>query len=186
MQGLGQGASAPQMAQGSTAWGAVGTGVGAVSNVIQGLGQQQQYNYLAQVASNNAAITRANAQATASAGTVTESYEKARTTAAVAQQKVGQAASGVDVNVGSPVASREATQTVGNLDAAMIHYNTARSVYGLESEAGQYDAQAGLDKLAGRNSVLSGIAKAGTTVLGGAQSLSGKWAQYRTAFGSAN
>lgn len=184
-QGLSPNASAGQMAQGSSVWGGVGTGVGALSDVIQGLGQQQQFNYMAQVARNNAVITAANAEAVRSGGSFEESAAKLRTGATVAAQKTAQGANGIDVAVGSPVAVREATQTVGALDAAMIHYNTARQAFGLDSEGRQYTAQADLDKMAARNSAIAGIGKAGSTILSGATALSGKWAQYRNAFGSA-
>lgn len=171
--------SVGQAVQGSTALSALGTGVSAAGQLFGGIGQSQQYNYMAQVASNNAAITHANEQAGLVANSIAESEFKTKTGLTIATQKAAQSANGLDINIGSPVAVREATQHIGDIDAAMIHYNASREAFGLETQAANDRAQAGLDSTAAKNAIFKGLYGAGSTILSGASSLNQKWAQYK-------
>lgn len=170
---------AASAAQGSMNFGQASTGLTAVSDLLGGIGGQQQYNYRAQVANNNAAIERNNADATRAAGVVEESNSKLRTGMTMAAQKAAQAANGVDVNVGSAAQVRQSTANVGAIDAAMIHYNAARAAFGQQALAANYDAQAKLDRKAGTGALTEGLFKAGSSVLSGASSLSEKYAQFK-------
>lgn len=177
MQGVGSIAGA---AKGSLLTGAVGTGLDAASQLAGGVGQSQQYAYQAQVAVNNAAITRSNEAAALTAGQAEESNSKLRAGALIGEQLAAQGANGLDVNVGSPSNVRQATATVGAMDAAMIHYNAARQAFGLESEAGNFETQAALDRSAASNATKVGATKAFSTILSGATALSSKWAGYKS------
>lgn len=179
MNGFG---SAGQAAAASLVWGGVGTGISAVGDISSAAGQAQQYNYMAQVAANNAQIMRSNQDAAASAGSFQESSAKLQTGQTVGAQRAAQSADGIDVNVGSPAAVRDSTENLGALDAALLHYNTARQVLGLQTEEQNYTAQSELDKRAAKNSLLAGAAKAASTIISGASSLSGKAAAYKLNF----
>ena len=60
-----------------------------------------------------------------------------------------------------------------------LRYNAAREVYGYKTQAATDTAQAGLYKSAGINSLLAGISGAGSSVVGGAQSIAGRYAQWK-------
>lgn len=175
---------AGQTAQNSQVWGAASTGVGALGNILTGVGGLQQASYMSRVAQTNAAIDRANAAATIGAGNQQEEASLLRTGATIGAQKAAQGANNVDVNIGSPAAVTASTRLVGGMDAALIHYNAARAAYGQEVEATSQTAQAKLDKQAGLGALLEGGYKSASTLLAGASSLSSKWSQYGLAFPS--
>jgi hypothetical protein len=170
----GQGAAFGASNQATTTGGAVG----AFGNVLGGIGGFEEANYRAQVANNNAAIMRQNASAATQAGTYQEEASKLKYGLLEGQQKAAQGANGVDVGVGSTAATRQATQTISAMDAAMIHYNAARAAFGMETEAASSAAQAKLDQRAGINALAGGLMKAGSTFMSSATSVGSRYAQY--------
>lgn len=181
LQGFG---AAAQGATSALQLGALATGLGAAGQVASGWGQADQYNYQAEVASRNAAITRENATAGLSAGGYVESESKTATGRLVASQRAAQASNGLDVNIGSPAAVRDSTATLGAMDAAVLHFNAARAAYGLESEAGNLDTQSELYRKAASGAKKVATAQAFSTLLSGVTSLQGKAAAFRNAFGA--
>lgn len=159
------GTSAQSLAGASLTRGAVGTGMEVGGSILSGVGGYQQAQYQAKLAGRNAQ----NAQL---AGDYAEESSKMRYGALGSQQKADAAARGVSVDSSSVANTLRSTAEIGGLDAAMIHYNAMREAYGLTS-------QAAVDKSVGRNAVVGGILKAGTSFLSGAQSVSDKWLQYQ-------
>jgi len=159
------GTSAQALAQGSLTRGAVGTGFEAGGDILSGVGGYQQAQYQAKLAGRNAEAAQA-------AGDYAEESSKLRYGALGAQQKADAAARGVSVDSSSVANTLKTTAEIGGLDAAMIHYNAMREAYGLT-------AQAAVDKAAGRNALVGGVLKAGTSFLSGAQSVSDKWLMYQ-------
>lgn len=171
---------APAVAAASSLqWGLASMGATAASDVAAGIGESQQYNYQAQVARNNAFITRTNATSDLAAAGYTESAAKTEAGKLLATQTVGKAASGVDVGVGSPVAVREASARTSAMDAALIHYNATRAAIGSAQTAADYETQAKLDETAAKNSKTLGYTKASASLIGGAASLANRWAQFQ-------
>lgn len=164
----------------------IGAGTQAAGDVASANGQAQAYLYQAQVSQNNAAILRANASNELVAGQYNESASKLRTGEVAAAGKTAAAASGLDVGIGSPVATAESTRTVGAMDAATMHFNAARQAYATQTEAGNADAQAELDKTAASNARLGGYAKAASTILGAASSTSSRYRTYQLGQPSGN
>ena len=148
------GTSAQALAQGSLTRGAVGTGFEAGGDILSGVGGYQQAQYQAKLAGRNAEAAQA-------AGDYAEESSKLRYGALGAQQKADAAARGVSVDSSSVANTLKTTAEIGGLDAAMIHYNAMREAYGLT-------AQAAVDKAAGRNALVGGVLKAGTSFLSGA------------------
>lgn len=162
------------------------TVLGAAGNVASGWGQADQYNYQAQVATNNAATQRENATAGLAAASYSESLAKTDTGRLVASQKAAQAANGLDVNIGSPVAVRNSTATMGAMDAAVLHFNAARAAYGLEADAANLDKQSEMYRKAASGAKKSGVLNAASTLLSGVTALAGKAAAYKQAFPAAS
>jgi hypothetical protein len=159
------GTSAQSLADASITRGAVGTGMEAGGDLLQGVGGYQQALYQAKLAGRNAENVQAS-------GDYQEEASKMRYGALGAQQKADAAARGVSVDSTSVANTLKSTAEIGGLDAAMIHFNAMREAYGLTS-------QAAVDKAAGRNAAVGGILKAGTSFLSGAQSVSDKWLAYQ-------
>ena len=175
--------TAGQSAQNSMVWGGAGTGVEALGNILTGVGGAQQAGYMARVAQTNAAIERANAAASVSAGNYSEEMSKLRTGSLVGSQRAAQGANNVDVNMGSAAAVQASTRTVGAMEAAMIHYNAAREAYGHQVQAVGLQSQAALYRRAGLGALEEAGYKSASTIIAGASSLSSKAAQYGLAFG---
>ena len=157
----------------------VGAGIlGAASAVAGGVAARNAANYQAQVATNNASLATQQAASALQSGAAQESASRMATTRRIAGAEAAQAANGVDVGVGSPVAVREGMAAVGDTDALMIRYNAAREAYGDQLQATSFSSQATLDKASGDQALLKGIIGAGSSFLGSASSLSGKWAGF--------
>lgn len=156
---------------GGTALTAIGAGLGAASSIAGGIAARNQAKFQAQVAKNNAEISRRNADEALIAGQREESALRSKTTRLIAQQTAEAAASGVDVNVGSPLAVREADAMEGEMDALTLRYNAARQSYGFRMEASNQEASAKMYKKAGKNAMLQGFLGAGSSIIGGATSI---------------
>lgn len=145
--------------------GTVATGINAVAPLISASGQKSQADFAASVADQNA-------QAALLAGQTAGSASKMKYGALEAEQDVSQAANGVQVDSGSALKTRQSTEAISSMDAALIHYNAEREAYGQST-------QATLDRAAGKGAIAKGVLAAGTSLLSGAQSLSDKWLQYK-------
>lgn len=164
-QAFSPGTSAQSLAAASLGRGTLSTGLEVGGDVLSGVGAYQQALYQAKLAGRNAE----NAQA---AGQYEEEASKLRYGALGAEQKAEAAARGVSVDSSSVASTLRSTAEIGGLDAAMIHFNAMREAAGLQ-------AQAAVDKSVGRNAIVGGALKAGTSFLSGAQSLSDKWLGYQ-------
>ncbi len=146
-------------------WGAAATGLAASSQILSGIADMQQANYASKVAGTNAGKARIEGQ-------IAESALKGKYTQLGAEQKVAQAANGIEVESGSAQRVRQATADIGAMDAALLHYKAASEAFGYETEAALY-------KKAGKAALGKGVAGAGLSILGGASSLADKWATYK-------
>jgi hypothetical protein len=175
-----KGLGSPQVAaSASMLSGILGTGQQALADVAGGMGQADQYAYQAAIATNNAATTRANAAAEMAAGGYAESALKMGTGRLRAEQRAAYAANGIDVSLGSPIDIDNSTATLGAMDAAMVHYNAARSAFGLESQAREFEEESSMFRRAATNAKKVGMSKAKQTILSGATSLSSRWSQFK-------
>ncbi len=161
--------TAGSLASRSLGWGALATGVDVAANTALGIEGFQQGQYRSDTLRQAAGDVRL-------AGQIEESASKARYTRLGAEQKVAQAANGIQVDSGSAEAVRDSTAAVGAMDAAMIHYNAMREAFGM-------DVEANLAKRAGRTALIQGAAGAGVSFLSGTRSLGDKWLQYKRNIG---
>src|SRR5678815_675005 len=82
---------------------AVSAGISAYGAYQQGQAGEAAGKYQAQVAKNNAIIAEQNAQFELQKGERESEAQNYKTRALLGHQKAGQAASGIDVNTGSPL-----------------------------------------------------------------------------------
>jgi hypothetical protein len=144
---------------GAVVAGLAGTAVNAAGAVSQG-------DYQAQVAQNNAAIARQGAANALQAGAQAQQQSLLQTAGLVSAARAAGGSSGLDVNSGSQVNVRASDEALGNLSALNIRSNTARNVYGLETQASDFSASAANDQQAGINSAI-GAGLSGLGSLGG-------------------
>lgn len=154
-------------AAGTAAMGAgtLATAASAAGSFLTGIGEAQKSLFASRLAEANAITARR-------AGQREEEVSKLKYGGLEAEQKVAQAANGVQVDSGSPEAVRRSTAIVGSLDAAMIHYNALKDSHAYRAQAQQDRAQAAM-------SIIGGTLDAGNNILAGANSLGGKWDAFR-------
>ena len=167
------------VAVGSLVAGVLGTGVSMFGSYESAQAQSQAANYQAQVARNNQIIANQNAGIALQQGQQQEQTQRIKTGEIIGNELAVQGASGVNPNKGSSLDVRSSTAETGELDALTIRYNSqlqARN-YQLQGQmsgeqASLYSAQAGWDTQAGYLGM-------GSSILGGASSVSDKWLRYQ-------
>lgn len=156
---------------------AVGEGVsGAIGAKQQANAQAQSSKYNAAIDAQNATIALQNANWTEQAGEAQAGIQGEQNRATMGAIKVGQAASGVDVNTGSAADVQESAREIGALDALTIRSNATKQAYGYDVQAQQFKeeqqlgvAQAGYAEQAGNinmaSSLIGGVSNASTNYL---------------------
>lgn len=141
-------------------YGAGATLLNTAGSLMEGIGGAQQANYAAQVAGQNY-------KNSLTAGQEQESASKMKFGELESAQKAAFAGNGVGIGGENVRTVVQHTADIGAIDAALIHYNSAREAWGnLANEQ--------LAKSAQRNSLIKGFLGAGASFLGGASALTGK------------
>lgn len=158
---------------------AVGSAVvGGVGAYESGQATKASDKFNAAIASENSTIAKTNAGWASAAGEEKAAMSEQKTRATVGAIKSNEAASGVDVNKGSPVDVRSSASELGELDAITIRSNAAREAYGYQVKSASEKAQSDLDIAGGENAATAGDINAVSTVLGGAGSAGSNYARY--------
>ncbi len=156
----------------STIAGIAGGTVGAVSSYQQGKAQQAQYNYQAKVNEENARIAQENANVQRQQGIEEARLQRIKAASTIGSQKAAMAANGVDVTQGTSLDVIADTVAMGELDALQTQYNYEAKARGYEAQAGNFQNQANLDLISGKNAYQAGKINAITTGLGGLEKTS--------------
>jgi hypothetical protein len=144
----------------------------AGSQVYGGLAQNAQAKYEARVADRNAAMERAAIQEARAQGQREQAQHWRRVSQSEGDQRVRQAASGVEVNFGSSADLLEDVRMIGAEDSRTIAENTNRTVRNYDVNASNYVMQGRAARSRGRGALVGSLIGAGSTVLGGARSMS--------------
>ena len=154
------------------------TVLGTVSSVQQGKQQQAMYNYQAKVAEENAKIANKNAATERQTGIEEARLQRMKTLQTVGSQQAAMAANGMDVTQGTSLDIIEDTAAMGELDALQIQTNYERKAQSYEAQANNFNNQASMDVIAGKNAYKAGQIKAVQTGLNGVSKTVGvasKW-----------
>jgi len=149
----------------------------AVGAIVKSQGEASTANAQSQIARNAAITQRQNADYATAVGDQQADIQGLKNRDLLGTQKATQAASGIDVNMGSAVDVRSSTSKLGMLDALTIRSNAARQAYGHELEAANETAQSKLYRAKAKSATWSGIISAGGSLLSGA-------AGYANAYGN--
>ncbi len=136
--------------------GIAGGVVGGVSSYQQGKAQQAQYNYQAKVNEENAKIAQENANVQRQQGIEEARLQRIKAASTIGSQKTAMAANGVDVTQGTAVDVIADTAAIGELDALQTQYNYEMKARGYEAQAGNFQNQANLDVISGKNAYTAG------------------------------
>lgn len=146
----------------------IGSVIDAVGQVTQAIAQKKAAEVQAQVSDTNAVIADQAAKRAIAVGQVNQQEQDLATKALVGQQFAVQGASGVEVNVGSPVQARMAAKRLGRLDALRIRQNAGLEAKAYRVAAYGYRTDADLLRQTGRSAIAGGVIGAGGSLLTGA------------------
>lgn len=163
----------------------VAAGAQGIGSLVEGFAGGRAADFQAQIARNNAEISRMNARQATEAGNAAATQSMLRTRAIVGQTKAAQAASGIDVNSGSAVDVQASERMLGMMDALTIRSNAARAAYGYQAEAGNQLARAESLRRTGKMRRIGGFMDASGTILEGASSVDRMRKQWQDTVGSA-
>lgn len=143
-----------------------GAGISAAGAIGQGVAQANAANYQAQVASNNAIVSRQNAAHAAAASSVQTEQAGLKAAQQQAGVRTAIAANGIDVNSGSAADVQESQRKIGALDTATVANRGAEAVYGYETQGTNYTAQSKAYSAEAPYDIAGGVLKGASTVLG--------------------
>jgi hypothetical protein len=164
---------------GSTSLGLTGAGAGlqAFGSLSSGMANSSMYSYQAAIARLNADADTRNAHYSTAVGENQNEAEGLKQRQQMGKIITAQASSGFDMNSGSAVAVRESQQGLDRLSQQTIRQNAARTAYNYETQAAGATAQAQAYDNASSNSMTAGIMGFGSSIIGGAASVSSQWLQ---------
>lgn len=155
--------------------GAVGAGVSAIGSIAGGESQAAEARYQAQVAQNNQLIAEQNANYATAAGQQQVYNVGLQQRAKAGEITTGAAASGLDVNTGSPAQLRVSQAELGEQAEETTAQNAALTAYGYRTQATSYGAQAQLLQAEAPMDVAGGFLGATGGLLSAAGNIPFKW-----------
>ena len=136
-----------------------------------GYSAYSEANYNAGVAKNNAALSREQAADAIERGEMDQQAEWRQISQMKASQIASLAASGVDTSFGSAADIVGDTSVLGTENVGIIAENAARETRGFHIQAQNFENEAGAQKRAGTQALVSAGFDIGSTILGGASQL---------------
>lgn len=153
--------------------------VAAYSAYESGQARKEAMQYQAAVARNNQMIADEYAKTELVKGQRLEEAKRMETQQRQGAVRAAVAASGLDVDEGSPVRLQEDTAMLGEFDALTIRHNAERTAHGYRVQGMNYQAQAGLNMMEAEHASRAGTLGAWSNIIGGAAQVSGKWADWQ-------
>jgi hypothetical protein len=136
-------------------------------------------SYQAQVAKNNQDIANVNAQQAGQAGEAKLQQQQLGTQQRMGAIKAAIASHGVDPNSGSEADVLQGQDEKEQADALTIRSNTAKEVYGYQTQGSNFAAEAGLLESESDQALTAGNIGAASSLLGGASSSAGMYKKFQ-------
>lgn len=165
---------------------AASTALGTIGSIQQGKQQQAMADYQANVAKENAKIAQNNADTERQTGIEEARLQRMKTLQAVGAQQAAMAANGMDVTSGTSLDIIQDTSAMGELDALQIQTNYERRALAYEQQANNFNNEAQMDTIAGKNAYSAGIINGVSNGLNGIGKVVGvadKWLGFSDSFG---
>jgi multidrug efflux pump subunit AcrA (membrane-fusion protein) len=144
------------------------TAVTAAGQVLNGIGQSQQYRYQAQVDDQNSRLAADQARDSID-NTNLEAQRRYRQLADTqGRQQAAMAANGVDLNFGSPTDVQRDTAMIGGEDIGQIYKAGYQRTRGFDIDGWNSRSQAAANRARASGALMQGIFSGLGTALGGA------------------
>lgn len=167
--------------------GAISIGSSLLSGAIGGAGASMSanasadaFNFKAGIAKLNSDINKQNASWAINQGAIKATNYGLKAGQEIADTKITQAASGLDINSGSKEAVRDTQQTVAAYDQGLIRADAAHTAHGYEVKAQSDSLEASMDTASASNAKKAGALGVLSSVIGTASSVASKWTQGNT------
>lgn len=141
--------------------------LGVYSGVQTSKAQKAAGEYQQQVADQNAAIGRNQAEQARQIGNIEEARVRRQARAAVASQRAALAANGLDINSGTALDLQAETAGFGEADALTARSNALRQAWGFEVGAVNDVNQGRAARAAGQNAATGTLLTTGANLAGG-------------------
>jgi hypothetical protein len=158
--------------------GLAGAGISALGSYNSMEAQSANAAFQAQVAANSAKIATQNFGLQIESGEEQVANQEMKLRSEVGTTKAGQAASGVDVNSGSSLATRAGEAEIGTLGAMTLRSNSAKQAYGYEVAATSDTAESELLTQESQQASSAAPWAATGSLLSGASTVGGNYANY--------
>ena len=162
--------------------GAVSIGSSLIGGIMGGVGkkqeaeaQSQMYAYQAKVAQINADLDKQNADFAINKGEQQAVIAGLSGAQELAKIKVGQAASGFDINTGSAAEVQASQRQITGMNMDQIRANASKVAYDYNVKSVEDLNQAGLDTFASINASQAGDIAMAASLVSTAGSVSSKW-----------
>jgi hypothetical protein len=170
----------PLIAAGISAATAVaGTAVAVNSSEQQAKAQSNAADYNAAVAKNNAEMAAQNAETTLQQGDIAQQRDYQEGAQRMGAIRAAMGANDVQLNSGSALDLQGDAARTTQQNVQATGYNSLVQAVGLRNQAIDYGSQAGLDIAQGENAQTAGNTQALSSIIGGASSVSSKWASFQ-------
>jgi hypothetical protein len=156
---------------------AAGGILGAFGAKSSGDATAAMYQYKAGMAAINKQISDQNQQWALQSGGVQAELSGLKSAQEIGGTKVAQSAGGLDVNSGSPAATRGEQIKAAQFDQETIAWNAQKTAYGFAVKGAEATAEGTMDTMAASNAKTAGDINALSSILGGVSSVSSKWLQ---------
>lgn len=167
---------------------AVAIGGTIVGGIVGGIGAEQSAEaqaaasqYKAGVALLNKQINQQNASWALQAGETQAQISGIKAGQQIADTKVQQAASNLDVNTGTAAQVRADQATISAFEQNTIRWNAAKEAYGYETKAAMNQGEAGLDQAAAQDEKTAGEFAMASSFINAGTSVASKWSQASSA-----
>lgn len=155
-------------------------GLGAAGASTSAVASADSFNFKAGIAKLNSDIDKQNASWAINSGAIKAENYGLKAGQEIADTKIVQAASGLDVNSGSKEAVRDSQQSVAKYDQGTIRADAAHTAHGYEVKAAADSAEASMDTAAASNASKAGKLGILSSLIGTASSVASKWTQGNT------
>lgn len=152
-----------------------GLALSAIGSIAGGIAANKAAKYNAQVAANNAELSRRQAEDALEQGKAESQQYRLKAAAIRGRSAAAMAANGVDISSGSPLQVLGDQAATQELDALTIENNAKRRAWGFEVQASNFENEAALDKARGKNALAAGALGATSSLLTGAGYAAKTW-----------
>lgn len=145
----------------------------AIGSMNQAEAQQNQYNYQAQVARNNATMAGYQAKEAIRQGQIEEQNQRLKTAAMYGDQRAQLAANGLDLGEGTATELLTTTKYMGERDALTIRDNASRKAWAAQVQEQGFTDEASMKTASadGINPLMAGA----TSLMGSASNVADSW-----------